>query len=126
MDLGVKEKLIPAGEVPTPAPEKKEPKTIYPSTDLRDKIADELRAAGVEVDSEGTATIHWRCSGDTQDQYSNRITLDLHSLDDLKVEDEDEDGEGQEPDEEEKVLGYKRSETKSEAPDTSAADNLED
>lgn len=131
MDLGIKEKSYSPEAVPSPvAPgDKKEPRINYPSFDVRDEHADELRKEyGCDVDVTGTATVKFRISGDSKDQYSNRVTFEVQSLDDIKTSgDADDDDKGDEkPDAEEETLGYKRpKQSAKESPDISA-DSLKD
>lgn len=119
MDLG--RKAEEPGLVTASPAKSKEPKMVYPQFDLRDKVAEKF---GEEYDCDVgdtlTATVELRVSGIRNDEYGQSKTFEVTKIDDVKVT-----GEEDEPDEEEKTLGYKRP-SKSEAPDTSAADNLED
>lgn len=107
--------------LPTASPAKsKEPKMIYPQFDLRDKVSE---AFGKEYDCDVgdtlTATVKLRVSGIRNDEYGQSKTFEVTEIDDVEVD-------GEEPeDEETKTLGYKRP-SKSNAPDTTGADNLED
>lgn len=122
-------------------------KVSYPSYSLRgDKMEEFLKECpeAKEVGYELTARVKLKVSGFRDDQYGKDLTLDVQSMDDFKDEDEDEDeneetpaeeasetpeeeateqAEGSEPDEEEKMLGYKRPQRENKpAPGASAKD----
>lgn len=120
MDLGTKRPE--GGALISPAKGEKN-KVSYPSFNISDEKAKKFLAEyDCDVDDELTATVKLRVSGLRKDEYGHSLTLDVQSIDDVKDESEKE-----EPDEEEKVLGYKRkkSESMNETPDTSAK-NLEE
>lgn len=119
MDLGRKADS-PEG-IPTASPAKsKEPKMIYPQFDLRDKVVEAFdKEYDCEVDDVIEAKVKLRVSGVRKDEYGQSKTFEVLSIDEVEVEGDEE------PDDEEKSLGYKRP-SKKDAPDTSAADDLED
>jgi len=119
MELGRKAEDSP---ITTASPAKgKEPKMVYPQFDLRDKVAEAFgKEYDCDVGDELTATVKLRVSGIRNDEYGQSKTFEVTEIDDVEVSGEEDD-----EDEETKTLGYKRP-GKSEAPDTSGADNLED
>lgn len=135
MDLGIKQEAPKPIDAPV-SPDSKEPKVSYPSYDVRDAAADELRKQyGCDVDVEGTAKIKFRIAGNSKDQYSNRVTIEVQSMDDIHtngspegdVDDDEETDSAEstgtgEASEEEKTLGYKRPVSKKESPPMTAKD----
>jgi hypothetical protein len=120
MDLGIKDKPLDA--VPN-AVGKRERKVSYPSFDVRDEHADEIRKEqDCEMGSEGTATIKFRLTGNVQDNYSNRITFDVLTMDITSYGDKKKDEKKENEDDEEKTIGYKRPKAEKETPSTSAKD----
>ena len=128
MELGQKSS---ENGLPSTAGEEKD-KVSFPSYSLRgDKMEEFLKECpeAKEVGYELTARVKLKVSGYRDDQYGKDLTLEVQSMDDFKDEDEDEgtgdeeasespdeeQAEGNEPDEEEKILGYKRPKVKKES-----------
>src|SRR5208282_3725853 len=94
----------------------------YPSFDVRDEHADEIRdERECEVGTDGEAKIKFRLTGNSKDDYSNRLTFDMlemnitsYGKEDKKDKDEDEDKDD--------AGGYDRPKSDKESPPISATD----
>jgi hypothetical protein len=125
MNLGTKMKSTGSELVASTV--EKEPKITYPSFTLNDEIAKAfLKECDCELGDEVTCTAKLKITRRSEDEFGSSIGFDVLSLDDIsETEETSESGDEQEPDDEEKVLGYKRKVAPKEAPTLKAAD-LED
>jgi hypothetical protein len=126
MDLG---KKSPSPEV-APSLVSDTKKISYPGVTLNDEVAEAfLKDHPCDLGDELTATVKLRVSSLRKDEYGHSVGFDVVALDDVKAsggEKEDaegeteDDGDESEPDDQEKILGYKRKPSKKEAPGISA------
>lgn len=140
MDLGTKRPDNEPGGMPTTP--KDTPKINYPGLSLNDAVAQSfLKEADVKLGDTITATVTFKVVGLRQDTYGHSVSLDAISMDNIEGGSGEPDGDGAmggtgedgidkglpgektpaEPDDEEKVLGFKlKKKAPKEAPDISA------
>jgi hypothetical protein len=127
MNLGKEIKEPTPGGVSLAAPtDSKEPKISYPDFTVRDEAATKLlEEYSCDVGEEIAATVRLKVSGRREDEYGKSITFEVLDLEDMAEERDEKVGDeadAEEPDDEEKVLGYKRNKSKKETPSVSAKD----
>jgi hypothetical protein len=127
MNLGKETKPPETAGVPLASPtDSKEPKISYPDFTVRDDAAKELlKEWPCELGQEYAATVLVRVSALRADEYGQSVSFEVKELEDMTEESEEKQAEDK-PDDEEKMLGYRRKKTEKEAPAMSAKDLVED
>ena len=126
MDLGEKISSESIGGPVPASPSTDKAKDIrYPRLSLDGKTAKEfISEHDLDLGDYVTATVRLCVTSLRKDEYGHSIGFDVESMDDIKAEEGDEGAESEDkPDDEEKILGYKRTPSaKKETPDLSAKD----